>query len=83
MAYFRHFLDYQLIPDVLSLPGVVAGLLFSLVSAALTLWNSLLGAMVGAGVLLAVALGYRALTGRDSLGGGDVKLLAMIDAFLG
>ncbi len=76
-------LDHQLILDVISLPGVVAGVLFSLVSPALTVWNSLIGLAVGAGVLLAVAWGYRALTGREGMGGGDVKLLAMIGAFLG
>jgi leader peptidase (prepilin peptidase)/N-methyltransferase len=76
-------LDHQLIPDVVSLPGVIAGILFSLVSPTLTLWNSLIGLAAGAGVLLAVALGYRAIAGREGMGGGDVKLLAMIGAFLG
>ena len=76
-------LDYQIIPDVISLPGAVAGVLFSLVSPALSLWSSLIGLVLGAGILLAVALGYRAVTGREGMGGGDVKLLAMIGAFLG
>ena len=75
--------DHQIIPDVVSLPGAAAGVLFSLVSPALSLWNSLIGLVIGAGVLLAVALGYRAVTGREGMGGGDVKLLAMIGAFLG
>src|SRR5215831_6162856 len=76
-------LDYQIILDVVSLPGAVAGVLFSLVSPALSLWSSLIGLVLGAGILLAVALGYRAATGREGMGGGDVKLLAMIGAFLG
>src|SRR5215510_11685114 len=78
-------LDHQIIPDVVSLPGAVAGLLFSLLSPlpTLTLWTSFIGALVGGGVLLAVALGYQLLTGREGMGGGDVKLLAMIGAFLG
>jgi len=78
-------LDHQIIPDVISLPGVIAGLLFSLLSPlpTLTVWTSLIGAAVGAGLLLAVALGYQAFTGREGMGGGDVKLLAMIGAFLG
>ncbi|MEW6301154.1 MAG: A24 family peptidase [Thermodesulfobacteriota bacterium] len=75
--------DYQLIPDVISLPGIVIGFLFSLVSPTLTWSSSLLGIALGAGVLLAVAEGYRLLTGREGMGGGDVKLLAMIGAFLG
>ncbi len=78
-------LDHQIIPDVISLPGVLAGLLFSLLSPlpTLTLWTSFIGALVGGGTLLAVALGYQLLTGREGMGGGDVKLLAMIGAFLG
>ena len=76
-------LDHQIIPDAVSLPGAVAGVVFSLVSPALSLWSSLIGLVVGAGVLLAVALGYRVMTGREGMGGGDVKLLAMIGAFLG
>ena len=78
-------LDHQIIPDVISLPGVLAGLLFSLFSPVptLTLWTSFVGALVGGGILLAVALGYQLLTGREGMGGGDVKLLAMIGAFLG
>lgn len=78
-------LDHQIIPDVISLPGIVVGLLFSLLSPlpTLTIWTSLLGALAGAGSLLAVALGYQAVSGREGMGGGDVKLLAMIGAFLG
>lgn len=76
-------LDHQIIPDVISLPGVIVGLAFSFVTPYLTFLNSLLGAVVGAGVLLAVAMGYKLLTGREGMGGGDIKLLAMIGAFLG
>lgn len=77
-------LDYQLIPDVISLPGIVAGVAFSLVGPpTLTVWNSVIGVIVGGGILLAVAWGYQAFTGKEGMGGGDVKLLAMIGAFLG
>lgn len=75
--------DYQIIPDVISLPGIVAGMLFSFLSPHLTLWDSLIGAAAGAGILLAVALGYWLITKREGMGGGDIKLLAMIGAFLG
>jgi leader peptidase (prepilin peptidase)/N-methyltransferase len=76
-------LDHQLIPDAISLPGVAVGLLFSVVTPRLTFMSSVVGAGIGAGVLLAVALGYKAMTGREGMGGGDIKLLAMIGAFLG
>ncbi len=76
-------LDHQIIPDVLSIPGMAAGVLFAMASPTLSVTNSLLGLTVGAGSLLAVAVGYRAATGREGMGGGDVKLLGMIGAFLG
>ena len=45
--------------------------------------DSLIGAAAGAGILLVVALGYWLITKREGMGMGDVKLLAMIGAFLG
>lgn len=75
--------DYKIIPDVISLPGIILGLIFSAISPHLTFWESLIGAGLGAGVLLTVALGYWAVTKREGMGGGDIKLLAMIGAFLG
>jgi leader peptidase (prepilin peptidase)/N-methyltransferase len=75
-------LDHQIIPDVISLPGIIVGIVFSLVSP-ITLWDSLIGAVVGAGILWAVFWGYYFLTHEEGIGGGDVKLLAMIGAFLG
>lgn len=76
-------LDHQIIPDVISLPGILVGLAFSLVSPLVTPWDSLLGVLVGGGSLLAVAWTYRLVRGQDGMGGGDIKLLAMIGAFLG
>ena len=76
-------LDHQIIPDVISLPGVIVGVAFSFINPYVSWTSSLIGVAIGAGILLAVALGYQALTGREGMGGGDVKLLAMIGAFLG
>jgi leader peptidase (prepilin peptidase) / N-methyltransferase len=76
-------LDHQIIPDVISLPGIALGLAVSFVSPLVTPRDALLGVLVGGGSLLAVAWTYRAIRGRDGMGGGDVKLLAMIGAFLG
>ncbi len=76
-------LDHQIIPDVISLPGIVVGLAFSLVSPLVTPIDALLGVLVGGGILLAVAWLYQTLRGIEGMGGGDVKLLAMIGAFLG
>ena len=42
-----------------------------------------MGIVCGGGLLLAVALGYSFFTGREGMGGGDIKLMAMIGAMLG
>ncbi len=76
-------LYYQIIPDVISLPGIGVGLLASLLVPEITFWNSLIGILLGGGSLFLVATLYQWLFKREGMGGGDVKLLAMIGAFLG
>jgi len=73
----------QIIPDVISIPGIGMGLLCSLIIPHLTLLDSLKGILVGGGSLFLVAKLYQWLFKREGMGGGDVKLLAMIGAFLG
>jgi len=75
--------DHQIIPDVVSLPGIVLGVVCSAFGAATGPLDSIIGVVLGGGILWAVAAGYHAWTGRDGMGGGDIKLLAMIGAFLG
>ena len=74
-------LETGLLPDVLTLPGIVVGFAFSL-------WagnpvDSLVGAVAGYGVFWAVARAFLLFTGREGLGYGDFKLLAMLGAFFG
>ena len=76
-------LYHQIIPDVISLPGIGVGLLASLVIPQITFLNSLIGILLGGGSLFLVATVYQWLFKREGMGGGDVKLLAMIGAFLG
>jgi leader peptidase (prepilin peptidase)/N-methyltransferase len=85
-------LDFRIVPDVISLPGIVVGVLFSVVakyfvgdpSETIPSPMSALGGIVaGGGFLFGVAWIYERLTGVDGMGGGDIKLLAMIGAFLG
>jgi leader peptidase (prepilin peptidase)/N-methyltransferase len=45
--------------------------------------DSLIGIICGGGVLFLIAVVYERLTGRQGMGGGDVKLLAMIGAWMG
>jgi len=76
-------IQYQIIPDVISLPGIVAGWTASFVLPYLSWMDSLFGIMAGGGVLFGVAAVYERLTGKTGMGGGDIKLLAMIWAWLG
>ena len=76
-------LDHRIIPDVISLPGIPLGFAASFLLPQTRWQDSLLGILVGGGTLLAIAWGYQLLTGKDGMGGGDIKLLAMIGAFLG
>lgn len=75
-------LDFRVIPDRITLPGVLLGLLWAAVGPPPFL-DALVGAVAGGGGLLLIALVYRLVTGREGLGMGDVKLMAMVGAFLG
>jgi len=76
-------LAHQIIPDIISLPGIVIGIVASLFSQENAWVDSLLGAIIGGGILYLVTWAYYLLTGKIGMGGGDIKLLAMIGAFLG
>lgn len=76
-------LHLQIIPDSLTLPGIIAGIIFSLVSPQLYWLESLLGILLGGGGLYTVAFLYKLLRKKQGMGGGDIKLLAMLGAFLG
>jgi len=76
-------LEHRIIPDELSIGGAVLGLATSWWVPGLGLMSSALGAAVGFGVFAALSWGYFKAKGVVGLGGGDVKLLAMLGAFLG
>jgi len=76
-------LQLQIIPDVISLPGIPLCFLCSFVVPWTTPLESAIGILVGGGVLYGVAAGYYYLRKKEGMGGGDIKLLAMIGAFLG
>jgi len=76
-------LDTYLIPDVLSLTGIVVGLALSFFTPRLTWLDSLLGVLVGGGIFYLIAIGYQYLRHQEGLGGGDIKLLGTIGAFVG
>jgi leader peptidase (prepilin peptidase)/N-methyltransferase len=76
-------IDHRIIPDVITLPGIVLGLAASFLLPRTSLTDALLGILLGGGSLLAVAVVYRLITKKDGMGMGDVKLLAMIGALIG
>jgi leader peptidase (prepilin peptidase)/N-methyltransferase len=75
--------DLRIIPDSISLGGLLIGLLLSFWGHPLTIWESFSGALTGFCFLFFIAILYSWVTGREGLGGGDIKLIAMIGAFLG
>jgi leader peptidase (prepilin peptidase)/N-methyltransferase len=76
-------LDHQIIPDVISLPGIPVFFLAAIFVMNLRFLDAFLGFLIGGGVLYSVAFVYELITKREGMGGGDIKLLAMIGAFLG
>jgi leader peptidase (prepilin peptidase) / N-methyltransferase len=76
-------LEHRLLPDAITLPGVILGLALALVLPHLSFLAAASGALLGAGLFFGVAWIYQKLKGTRGLGGGDVKLLALIGAFLG
>ena len=76
-------LDHQLIPDRITLPGIVAGFAGSVVLGRPSWLNSLLGIVVGGGILFVIIVLSGVALGVPGMGGGDMKLGAMLGAFLG
>jgi len=76
---FRH----QIIPDVITLPGIPFFALAAIIFIDITIRDSLIGIVAGGGFLFLIAMGYQFLRKREGMGGGDIKLLAMIGGFLG
>jgi leader peptidase (prepilin peptidase)/N-methyltransferase len=82
IVLFTIDLQHRILPNVITVPGIVVGFLFSLVGP--PGWvDALIGIAVGGGSLLAIAEAYYRWRGEEGLGMGDVKMLAMIGAFLG
>jgi leader peptidase (prepilin peptidase) / N-methyltransferase len=82
IALFAIDLEHHLLPNAITLPGLIAGFVFSLFTEPGWL-ASLIGIVAGGGALFAVAEVYYRVRREEGLGMGDVKMLAMIGAFLG
>ena len=79
------FIDYehQILPDEITLPGIVLAIAYSFFRNDMNLTGSLTGAVVGAGILLLIYVLYYVLRRKEGLGMGDVTMMLMVGAFLG
>ena len=76
-------LSHQIIPDVITLPGILLGLVAAATVLPTGFLNGLMGLLVGGGILWGLAWLSPYVFGKEGMGGGDIKLMAMIGAFLG
>jgi leader peptidase (prepilin peptidase)/N-methyltransferase len=76
-------IDHQIIPDVISLPGIPIFFAASFALPNMTFVDSILGILIGGGSLYLVAWLYHLITRKEGMGGGDIKLLAMMGAIIG
>jgi leader peptidase (prepilin peptidase)/N-methyltransferase len=76
-------IDHRIIPDMITLPGIPIGLAASFGPGLVSPLEALIGVLAGGGSLFLVAWGYQLIAKREGMGGGDIKLLAMVGAFIG
>jgi leader peptidase (prepilin peptidase)/N-methyltransferase len=76
-------LDHQVIPNIITLPGIPLGLVSGLLLGQPPVLDRLIGALAGAGFLYLVLFYGGVLYGQEAMGEGDLNLVAMVGAFLG
>jgi leader peptidase (prepilin peptidase) / N-methyltransferase len=79
------FTDFEerIIPDAITLPGIVIGLAFQAYPRPIDILDGVVGCLLGGGLFYAIAWLSPFVFGREGMGGGDIKLAAMLGAFLG
>jgi leader peptidase (prepilin peptidase)/N-methyltransferase len=82
IALFGIDLEHQILPNAITLPAIVIGMIFNL-AAPPGIRDAIIGALLGGGILYGIAAAYYLVRREEGLGMGDVKMLAMVGAFLG
>ena len=75
--------DHQLLPDDITITFLWIGLFLNMFGIFTDIYSSLIGAMAGYGILWSVYMLFKLVTGKEGMGYGDFKLLAMLGAWLG
>jgi len=83
VAIFFIDLDFRIIPDAATLPGIALGLAFAALTPEVGWVKGIVGSVAGGGALWVMALAGAALFKQRAVRGGDVKLAAMVGAFMG
>ncbi len=76
-------LEHQIIPDIITLPGIPLFFLSAIFVMNVRPLDSLLGIAIGGGLFYLIAAGYQLLRKTEGMGGGDIKLMGMLGAFFG
>jgi leader peptidase (prepilin peptidase) / N-methyltransferase len=76
-------LEHHIIPDWITLPGILVGLAFQLYPSPRAVIDALIGCLLGGGIFYLIAWLSPKVFGQEGMGGGDIKLAAMMGAFLG
>jgi len=82
IVLFAIDLEHYILPNAITVPGIIIGFLFSLATEP-GWFASLMGILLGGGALWGLFEAYRLIRHEEGLGFGDVKMLAMIGAFIG
>jgi len=76
-------LEHSLLPDDITLSFLWLGLACNIFGIFTDIYSSLIGAMLGYGILWIIFISFKAATGKEGMGYGDFKLLALLGAWLG
>jgi len=76
-------LEHSLLPDDITLPFIWLGLACNIFGIFTDIYSSLIGAMLGYGILWIIFMSFKATTGKEGMGYGDFKLLALLGAWMG